>query len=104
MAFDGTEGGQISLQDAGLLTKNHRTTNPNDRKGHFMGKDILNAILSQAGCMGIRVYHGLDSAGNRELIFVGADANGNDMASGIIADMSHPCPTECPPNSTALDS
>ncbi len=92
MAFDGTEGSQITLQDGAVMTASHRAANPNARLGHFMGKDILNQILAQAGCMGIRMYHGLDTRGNRELVFVGVDANENDMTSGIVADMSKPCP------------
>lgn len=95
MAFDGTEGKQITLQEAATMTLNHRTANPSARLGHFMGKDILNQILGQSGCVGIRVYHGLDSSGNREVVFVGVDANENDMVTGIIADMSKPCPSFC---------
>lgn len=86
MAFDGTEGSQITLQDGAVMTASHRAANPNAKLGHFMGKDLINQILAQAGCMGIRVYHGLDTRGNRELVFVGVDANENDMTSGIIAD------------------
>ena len=55
MAFDGTEGSQITLQDGAVMTASHRAANPNARLGHFMGKDILNQILAQAGCMGIRM-------------------------------------------------
>lgn len=95
MAFDGTEGSQISLQDAATMTASHRATHPNHRLGHFMGKDILNQILAQAGCMGIRVYHGLDTRGNRELVFVGVDANQNDIVTGIVADKAMPCPNTC---------
>lgn len=95
MAFDGTEGGQIALADAATMTACHRIADPNARLGHFMGKDILNQILAQAGCMGIRTYYGLDARGKRELLFVGVDSNENDMTSGIVADMSEPCPSKC---------
>lgn len=86
MAFDGTEGSSISIADGAAMTLNHRMANPNARLGHFMGKDILNSILAQSGCMGIRTYHGLDTNGNQELIMVGVDSNENDMVSGIVAD------------------
>jgi hypothetical protein len=95
MAFDGTEGKTITLTDAATLTAAHRSANPNARLGHFMGKDILNSILAQSGCMGIRMYHGVDSAGKRELVFVGVDANENDMTSGIVADRTVICPQRC---------
>ncbi|MFT5820885.1 MAG: hypothetical protein ACI8ZM_002133 [Crocinitomix sp.] len=95
MAFDGTEGSQITLAEAAAMTLNHRMASPNDRLGNFMGKDIINDILAQSGCVGIRTYHGLDTSGNREIILVGVDANQNDMISGVIADRSFPCPSAC---------
>ncbi len=103
MAFDGSEGEQISLSEGATLTSNYRNSNPNGRLGHFIGKDILNAILAQTGCKGIRIYYGIDSSGKQELILVGADANQNDQVSGIIADRSLPCPANCS-NQNALNS
>ena len=103
MAFDGTEGQQISTTDGAALTAAHRMANPSDLLGHFVGKDILNQILAQTGCMGIRFYHGLDSSGNRKLVLVGVDANENDLVSGIVADKGSPCPP-LPPTSNALNS
>ncbi|NOQ72446.1 MAG: hypothetical protein GQ574_10620 [Crocinitomix sp.] len=103
MAFDGTEGSQITLADGATMTAAHRIANPNAKLGHFMGKDILNQILSQAGCMGIRTYHGLNSNGERELVLVGVDANENDMVSGIVADKANPCPP-LPPTLNSLNS
>tara|TARA_B110000046_G_C12975703_1_gene391019 strand:+ start:120 stop:269 length:150 start_codon:yes stop_codon:yes gene_type:complete len=49
MAFDGTEGGQITLLDAATMTAGYRTVNPGNRLGHYIGKDILNSILAQSG-------------------------------------------------------
>lgn len=95
MAFDGTEGGEIELPQAAALTKEHRDRNPTVRKGHFFGKDILNKILEQDGCMGIRIYYGIDPDTNkRELVIVGADSSENDM-TGLIADFSAACPNKC---------
>ena len=94
MAFDGTEGGQIPLNDASLMTSNYRHNNPTSIKGRFFGKDILNRILEQEGCVGIRVYFGQDEDGNNQLVLVGADSDENDMLD-LVADMSFPCPNAC---------
>lgn len=94
MAFDGTEGEQISLQEAAALTANYRAQNPDAIKGHFMGKDIINSILAQTGCMGIRTYHGINNDGTKEIVLVGVDANGDDMTN-LIADRCRPCPNMC---------
>lgn len=90
MAFDGTEGEQVSLQEGAQLTHNHRMTNPNEVLGHFVGKDILNDILNQSGCMGVRIYYGIDSTGEKKIVLVGADSNQDDMTSGIIANRTTP--------------
>lgn len=95
MAFDGTEGGAILLSKAADYTKEHRDRNPGQLLGHFFGKDILNQILEQEGCMGIRMYYGMNpDNGNREIIIVGANAEQDDM-TGLVADFSAPCPTKC---------
>ena len=75
MAFDGTEGGAITLAAGADLTAEYRREYPNDRKGHFFGKDILNEILDQERCEGIRMYYGIATNGDKELVTVGADAD-----------------------------
>lgn len=94
MAFDGTEGGQIPLAEGAAMTAAYRNSNPNQRKAHFFGKDILNEILDQTGCVGIRMYYGINSSGEKELVLVGVDANENDMLN-LVADISFPCPNTC---------
>jgi len=102
MSFDGSEGGQITLAAGAALTAEYRRKNPGATKGHFFGKDILQDILDQSGCMGIRMYYGLDGDGNKELVLVGADADENDMTA-LVADLSMPCPGVCG-NSNSLNS
>jgi hypothetical protein len=54
----------------------------------------LQELLDQEGCMGIRMYYGLDEHGKKELVLVGADADQNDMTE-LVADLSMPCPSIC---------
>lgn len=96
MAFDGKEGEQITLAEGAAMTANYRNSDAAfGATAHFMGKDIINNILGQAACVGIRVYYGLDDQGNKQLVFVGVTANQNDMTSGIVADRNKPCPPFC---------
>lgn len=94
MAFNGTEGGAISIEEAGALTRQYRENNPNETIAHFFGKEILQQILDQQDCMGIRIYYGIDADGNRELVLVGANENEDDILD-LIADISTPCPKAC---------
>lgn len=94
MAFDGTEGEQIPLAAGAALTKEYRDRNPNQIQARFFGKDILNELLNQPGCMGIRAYFAENRDGEKELVLVGADAAENDLLD-IVADVSTPCPHAC---------
>ena len=94
MSFDGTEGGSITLAAASDLTAEYRRLNSGATIAHFFGKDIIEDILEQTGCKGIRIYYGIDDEGGKELILVGADSDEDDMTS-LVADLSLPCPNTC---------
>jgi len=96
MAFDGSEGGSVSLADAGGWTETYREENSGETKGHFFGKDILNDILDQTGCMGIRIYYAIKDE-KKELVLVGADEDEDDQLrlGDKIADLSVACPPSC---------
>jgi len=95
MAFNGDEAEQISLETAAAWTENYREANPDQTKAHFFGKNIINAIFAQTGCVGIRIYYALDEKGQKQLIITGVDANEKDLYNGILAERSFPCPTYC---------
>ena len=96
MSFNGTEGAPIALATAAQWTANYRAASSSGPiKAHFFGRDILEKILQQEGCMGIRMYYAIDDAGVQQLILVGADANEKDQVNGTIADFSSACPVSC---------
>ena len=96
MAFTGNEAEQFPLETSAEWTKNYRETiNKGDVHAHFFGRAIIQQILDQGGCMGIRIYYALDENGKKQLIIVGADAEENDIYSGIIAERSVICPPVC---------
>ena len=101
MSFNGDEGTVVTLRDASVWTANYRKTIPvGGTIAHFIGKNKLNMILQQKDCVGVRVYYGIDEKGNKNLVFVGADANQNDLVNGVIVEYLHACPTYCSsPNS-----
>ena len=92
MAFTGDEAEEFPLEKAAKWTNNYRTANPDQVKAHFFGNRIIEKILAQPDCVGIRCYHALDHQGTPQLIIVGADANENDLYEGIIAEVARPCP------------
>jgi hypothetical protein len=53
----GNEGGPIELELAASWTANYRDRHPRETISQFFGQVILNRILQQDGCLGIRIYY-----------------------------------------------
>ncbi|MDX2174386.1 MAG: hypothetical protein SFY56_14890 [Bacteroidota bacterium] len=105
MAFTGNEAEEFPLETAAEWTRNYRETmKEGEPKAHFFGRNIINRILEQPGCMGIRIYYALDDQGKKQLIMVGADENENDLFNGIIAEKSFWCPPFCDGSGSPLNS
>lgn len=96
--FNGSEGSPIDRAQAAKWTANYRSANAgsngNTVKAHFYGREVLQQLLEQPGCMGIRIYYARDEKGQKQLVLVGADAEGNDMED-LIMDGSSICPPDC---------
>lgn len=101
----GKEGAPIDINLAAEWTKNHRHRNPKDIISQFFGQEILNTILKQDGCMGIRIYYANDQklnswqkfwvsvsnfllsvianvSGQQHFIITGVTADGEDQLPG----------------------
>ena len=105
---------QIPVQDAAALTLRWRQNRPTGGlNGGRFDRVAFDNILSQPGCVGIRIYMGLhdpsdpnhkDDLSMWTFVLVGTDANGNDIATlstGMSADSgtgdTEETPLLCPP-------
>ena len=105
MAFTGDEAEKFPLETAAEWTRNYRNSVPSGSiKGHFFGRNILQEILDQSGCKGIRFYYALDEEGVKQLIAVGATEDEFDQYNLTIAEKSRPCPPFCDNNASPLNS
>jgi hypothetical protein len=95
MEYTKEVGEPISLELAKGWTKDYRTANPGEIKAHYIGANIINDILAQDGCVGIRTYYALNELEKKELVMVGVNSSGEDLVEGIIADRTWPCPNAC---------
>lgn len=98
MAFNGTEGEYISMDDAGALTEGWRTGGNGSIKGYFYGKEKLQHLLDEDGSEGIRIYFGETDKGEKTLVLVAADSYENDIITGTetkILDKGIACPPNC---------
>jgi hypothetical protein len=101
--FYGNENHDITFAAAGALTKKYRDNNPaNAIKGGFFGREAIEALLAEDGCVGIRYYHGINSDNKPVIVLVATDTNENDLVNEALEheckEMGIPCPNQCGAN------
>ena len=72
-------GEEIGLELGKQMVKSYQETNPTDVKSYMVGREIIEGILAQPGCVGIRMYNALNEAGEKTLVYVGVDGTGNSI-------------------------
>jgi hypothetical protein len=96
MSFNGNEGAFITLEEGSVMTANYRNTiQQGEVIGQFIRRDLIQDILAQTDCVGIRFYYAIDENGSKNLVCVGVDQNENDLTEGLIADRFKSCPPKC---------
>ncbi len=88
-------GSIITLADASKMTATFRKNYPNATKGVMYSDNVFTDILAQRGCVGIRIYNGIDANGVLTNVLVGVDASGNDLYNGKVYDYGAICPNMC---------
>lgn len=102
MTFSGNEGQVITLAEGAELTARHRAKYPNGTKGVVYGNDLIQQLLDNPGCVGVRMYFAQESDGSQTVVLVGVDAEGNDLLN-LIVENGIKCPPHCG-DSNALNS
>lgn len=74
-------GAEIGVELGAQMISSYRQANPTDTLGYFIGRNILEQVLAQPGCVGIKFYNAYNEVGSKTLVYVGVDAAGNDMLS-----------------------
>ncbi|MET6997212.1 hypothetical protein [Chitinophaga defluvii] len=123
--FTGNEGHFIPVQEAAKHTKSYRLKKAAQKDAgphafaHFFGANVIQRLLKQPGCVGIRIYHATNEKGHRDLVIVGVTADGEDIlqltdspdtkggmmlpasptSGGAAATGGNPCPNYCPKQS-----
>lgn len=97
-----THDHEIGMTEAREVIGRWRRQNPSQKNAGAFKREALDRLLAQKGCMGVRMYYGLDKEGFATLVLVGVDEYGNDMDEGELFDRAVPCPPACTMDS-ALD-
>ena len=73
-------GKQISHELAAKMVKNHHDTHSiDDSNSYYIGRNIIDQMLAQPGCVGIRFFDAINEAGQKTLVYVGIDAKGKSI-------------------------
>ena len=100
-------GAPISGEIAKRWIANYRSKHPEATEiiASFFGGKIINQILAQEDCIGIRIYYSYDDDDAKQLILVGVNRAGNNiwnlnstkpLDGGLIVDFGAGCPPWCP--------
>jgi len=94
-------GENIGLAEGTKLVNNFREANPDATPGYYIGRNIIDQILNQPGCVGINFRKCLSENNEEHLVYTGVDTEGKDLLQysvvntvgdiekydGIVADM-----------------
>jgi hypothetical protein len=72
-------GEHIGLTEGIKLVNAFNEANPTATKGYYIGRNILEQIIAQPGCVGINFRKCLTNMNEEHLVYTGVDANGKDI-------------------------
>ncbi|MFM9908291.1 MAG: hypothetical protein ACKVOW_03020 [Chitinophagaceae bacterium] len=100
-----TIGEEIGVELGTQMVKGYQQANPSDVHSYLIGRDIIDQILAQPGCVGIKFYNAYNEIGEKTLVYTGVDTNGISLLAykvvnpsgqleiekGIVADRVRNC-------------
>jgi len=72
-------GENIGLTEGRKLVNAFRAANPTATQGYYIGRNILEQIIAQPGCVGINFRKCLTNMNEEHLVYTGVDAEGKDI-------------------------
>lgn len=71
-----TIGEEIGLEMGNQMVKDFQTANQNDVYFYVIGRNIIDQILAQPGCKGIKFYNAYNEMGEQTMVYVGLNEDG----------------------------
>ncbi|MGB8191653.1 MAG: hypothetical protein WCF67_07030 [Chitinophagaceae bacterium] len=69
-------GEEVGLDLGTQMINSYRQANPSDVQWYMIGREIMEKILAQPDCVGLKFYNALNEVGEKTLVYVGIDQNG----------------------------
>lgn len=80
-------GEEIGKALGAQMISEYRAANPTDVTSYYVGRNILEQIMAQPGCVGIKFYNAYNEVGQKTLVYIGVNAEGNDMLNVTAIDV-----------------
>ena len=72
-------GEEIGLELGTQMVKGYQEANPSDVHSYLIGREIIDRILAQPGCVGIKFFNAYNEAGRKTLVYLGVDKDGKSL-------------------------
>ena len=79
-------GEEIGLELGTQMVKSYQNANPTDVKWYMIGREIIEKILAQPGCVAIKFLNAINEVGQKTLVYIGIDQNGNSILEYSVVD------------------
>jgi hypothetical protein len=79
-------GEEITPALAASFVKSFVEAHPEEIPAFHIGRNIIDQILAQPGCCGMRFYNGINEMGRKTLVYVAIDKDGKDLSKMVIAE------------------
>ncbi|MFI5154480.1 MAG: hypothetical protein ACHQET_14180 [Chitinophagales bacterium] len=79
-------GEPINHELAAKMVKDYSDLNPEAKSSHFIGRNVIESILAQPGCVAIRFFNAIDEVGKQTLVYAGVDKNGRTIVEYSVVD------------------
>ena len=79
-------GEDVGLELGKQMVKRFSEENPQDVKSYLVGREIIERILAQPGCVGIKMYNAINEKDEKTLVYVGVDCNGQAIVEYSTVD------------------
>lgn len=81
-------GEDIGLEAGREMVKAFKAANPEATTGYYIGRQIIEQILAQPGCVGINFRKCLTETNEEHLVYTGVNEDGNDILSYAVINNS----------------
>lgn len=80
-------GEEIGLELGTQMVKTYQEANPTDVQSYLIGREIIDQILAQPGCAGIKLFNAYNELGEKTLVYIGVNAEGKSLVQ--ISTVNH---------------